>query len=64
MANNQGGPWRKAYQSGVQSGLSKDDHCPHTCGSKDWEWWWHGYWDGVDKRLHDGVQATMVNAAD
>lgn len=62
--SRQGGPWSKAYRGGLASGRISDDHCPHACGSKDWEWWWNGYWDGVAEHYPHGMKATAVNASD
>ncbi len=43
----QGGPWRNAYKGGFRSGQLGEEQCPHMCGSKDWEWWWIGWQDGI-----------------
>jgi hypothetical protein len=37
----------KAYLIGFDAGVNKNDECPYCCGTKEWEWWWAGWGEGV-----------------
>lgn len=37
----------KAYLVGFDAGVKKNDECPYCCGTKEWEWWWAGWGEGV-----------------
>ena len=37
----------KAYTKGY---WAKDDNCPYCNSTREWEWWWAGWGDGIPKR--------------
>ena len=39
----------KAYLIGFDAAIKKDDCCPYCCGTKENDWWWAGWMEGVLK---------------
>lgn len=47
MSESKHNPFIRYWRQGFLAGQQHDDYCPHMCGSKSWEWWWHGYNAGI-----------------